>query len=386
MALRAVDPAVEDIRQKFSTLEGEMRAKFYESEDEIRGLMVGLIARLHVLFVGPPGTGKSELTETLCQSVSGRYFRTVLSRTSAPEQVFGPVSLRALEQDSFRRVTTGRFPEAHIDFFDEVWKCNSAVLNMLLPGLNERIFEQDGKQEPIPLQMAVGASNELPEDREELGALWDRFSLRYMVSYIKQPTNFEAMLLRGDVQVQTIISLDELAAAQAAARQVRVDGIVPTILALRQKLAEMNVPVSDRRWKQNLRLLQANAWLDGRDSVDDADLEILVPACWEEPGQIPQVRQTILQLANPLDAQARAIIDDAEDVFRTTMATVSDPDAQKVTKAGMEANAKFRTAAKTLQTLAEQAQREGRNDARIVDALAKVKAWNTEVSKACLGL
>jgi len=48
-------------------------------------------------------------------------------------------------------------------------------LNSLLSILNERLFFNDGQPIEVPLQFCVGTSNELPEDQEELGALWDRF-------------------------------------------------------------------------------------------------------------------------------------------------------------------------------------------------------------------
>ncbi len=170
-------------REKLLDVEEELSELFFERKEEIRGLLVGLLSREHVLLLGPPGAAKSELAEELCSRIvwdgeGGRigYFRWLLSRTSTPEELFGPVSLRALEGDSYRRKTKGKLPEARIAFLDEVFECNSAVLNGLLSVLNERLFFNDGEPTPIPLEMVVAASNEPPAEREELEALFDRSS------------------------------------------------------------------------------------------------------------------------------------------------------------------------------------------------------------------
>ena len=68
-------------------------------------------------------------------------------------------------------------PEAEIVFLDEVFKCNSAILNALLALLNERHYTSGGKRIECPLISAFGACNEVPSD-ETLTALFDRFLLR----------------------------------------------------------------------------------------------------------------------------------------------------------------------------------------------------------------
>jgi MoxR-like ATPase len=95
----------------------------------------------------------------------------VLYRGSMPDEIFGPNKLSALREDRFERNTKAMLPEAQIAFIDEIFKANSAVLNGMLPILNERAFKNGGKWHRVPLEMAVAASNEMPEDREELGAL-----------------------------------------------------------------------------------------------------------------------------------------------------------------------------------------------------------------------
>jgi MoxR-like ATPase len=106
-----------------------------------------------------------------------------MTRFSTPEELFGPISLAGLEQDQYRRLTTGKLPEAHVAFLTEIWKANSAILNALLTLCNERIFYNDGQPVTCPLLTLVGDSNELPQG-DDLGALFDRFALRYTTDYL----------------------------------------------------------------------------------------------------------------------------------------------------------------------------------------------------------
>ena len=162
---------VSTLQAKFLTIEQEMNQSHFERTDVIRSLNVALIARQHVILLGPPGTGKSRLTHDLCRRILGRYFEWQLTRMSTPEEIFGPHSLQGLQQDRYRRIATGKLPEADVAYIDETFKGSSAILNTMLAAMNERVFFNDGQAVPIPLQMLVGASNELPEDREELGPL-----------------------------------------------------------------------------------------------------------------------------------------------------------------------------------------------------------------------
>lgn len=359
----------------FRQVEAELNQTYFERREEIRGLLVALLAKQHILLLGAPGTSKSAMTEDLCRRIGGRYFKKLVARTTTPEELFGPVSLKALENDSYRRVTTGKLPEADISFIDEIFKCNSAVLNGMLGILNEREFENDGQVMKCPLQFCVGASNELPEDREELGALWDRFLLRYVVRYIRDPRNFEAMLLGGALSAVTKIPQADLQQAQAEVQTVDVSKVVPQFTVIRQKMVELNIPVSDRRWKQTLSLIRAHAWLEGRKQASDDDLEILAHALWQDPSQIPQVKTEIMALANPLDKEALELYDQAAEVYQTVCAAPEE----KKSSACLEANTKFKKIAKKLEELQRQARDAGKNDSRIMDALSKVIAWNKEV-------
>lgn len=375
------------MRNKFVAIERELNAVFLEREEVVRGLLVGLLARQHVLLLGPPGTAKSALVENLCDRIGGTYFRWLLSRTSTPEELFGPISLRALEQDKYERVTTGKLPEAHIAFLDEIFKSNSAVLNSMLSVLNERLFFNNGKPVQVPLEFAVGASNELPEDREELGALWDRFLLRYQVKYIREERSFLTMLMGTTSNNQyTTISLAELKLAQEDVTKVDVSSVAKHIIDLRQRLSQEQIVPSDRRWKATLGLIKANAWLEGRSKATEDDLAILTAALWDSPDQIPQVRTIIMTLANPFEHETQNLLDQADELYREAMTFDADGEASALAAKGVEVNAKMRRIMQLLEGLITQSEAKGKDPRRIEETLERVKEMNHEVVKRCLGI
>ena len=51
----------------------------------MRLLLLAALAREHVLFIGPPGTAKSEVGRRLSQLLEGNYFERLLTRFSVPE-------------------------------------------------------------------------------------------------------------------------------------------------------------------------------------------------------------------------------------------------------------------------------------------------------------
>jgi len=370
-----------------------MQSIYLEREDAIRGLIAALLARQHVVLLGPPGAAKSAMVRELCHRITGAtYFEWQVTRFTTPEELFGPVSLRALEQDSYRRVTTGKLPEAHIAYVDETFKANSAILNALLAIMEERLFHNDGAPQQVPLQTMVGASNELPEDREELGAMWDRFLLRYTVDYLRHPSAVEAMLRQAARKApKTTISLADLETAQAQVSEVSVDAVIPVVIEIRQRLWNEQIMVSDRRLVRSLDLVRASAWLAGRTEAIEEDLAILSHAFWQEPAQAVRVRQIVMEIADPTQGRVLELVEQAESVHADAMAKVAaaqtDDDIRQLTAIGMEAHKKMRTIIRHLETVIADAERAGRRPpANAVAALENVRRMAKEVAERCLGL
>jgi len=245
-----------------------------ERETAVRLALLAALAGEHVLLIGPPGTAKSELARRLHRAFDGvRYFERLLTRFSTPEELFGPLSLKALEDDRYERLTDGFLPTAGIAFLDEVFKANSAILNALLTLLNEREFDNGSGRLPTPLVSVVGASNELPAD-EALQAFFDRFLLRVPVAPVGDDS-FAALLQMVAAPPSgeaPFIATERQALAQAAAAVRLGDEALAACAALRQHLATRQLPVSDRRWRQWVGLMRVAAAGEGRAEVDALDL------------------------------------------------------------------------------------------------------------------
>lgn len=272
--------------QKINEIRSYLKAIYLERNDIIEGLLAAFIARQHVLLVGEPGTAKSAIVADLAKSITGaNYFQWLLTRFSTPEELFGPVSLKALEQDTFKRNTTNKLPEAHIGFVDEIFKGNSAILNALLTLANERVFYNNGGIIQSPLFSIIGCSNEWPETDEGLEALFDRFILRYEIPYIQDGRNFISMLQGSCPAQRPTITLQELEQIQNFSEMMVTvpQDVLEALRDIRDTLKNEGIRPSDRRFRQVLSLLKAVATLDGRDTVLRKDMSILVHSLWVSP-------------------------------------------------------------------------------------------------------
>src|SRR3954447_22579395 len=130
--MKAYKPAICAIQGKFVATRKELSAALIERDDEVDVVLTALVCNEHPLLVGNPGTAKSLLLDSLMTWTSGRRFAALMTKFTTPEEIFGPISVQGLKEDKYRRVTTGKMPESHLVYLDEIFKSSSAILNSLL--------------------------------------------------------------------------------------------------------------------------------------------------------------------------------------------------------------------------------------------------------------
>ena len=269
------------IRNRLAGILGALEDGLVERRRQVRLALLTALAGEHTILIGPPGTAKSELARRLHLAFEDAlYFERLLTRFSVPEELFGPLSISALEQDRYERQTAGYLPEASIAFIDEVFKANSAILNALLTLLNERKFDNGSGRQDCPLISAIGATNEVPAD-EVAEAFFDRFLMRLPVGPVSSEGFQKLMALDGRGRPPTANALarsDRYAISQAASEVSVSEETAKLLTELRQHLEGGEIYVSDRRWAKILWLLKVAAATDGRSKLSLWDLWLL-PWC-----------------------------------------------------------------------------------------------------------
>ena len=352
--------------ERFKLLLREMNRGIYEKETEISLSLLAALAGESIILLGPPGVAKSMVARQLKNAFRDAHsFEYLMSRFSTPDEIFGPVSIQKLKtSDTYERAVDGYLPTADVVFLDEIWKAGPAIQNTFLTVINEKILRNGNREMHLPLKLLVAASNELPAKGEGLEALWDRFVIRIESRPIKMEKNFRAMLLEvksslevkseerrvkkqsstaegkvnstdlfedtiSDEQIGADVSISpaEYAEWSQAIDKIGVkEEVLDAISRIRKALRAVNVDeaaerrniyVSDRRWKNIVRLLRTSAFMQDREEVDICDLLPIYHCLWQEPEERDAIRSIVIRslfapFADKLVEMKKALAEDIQ--------------------------------------------------------------------------
>ena len=247
-------------------------------QTEAKLLLLSLIAKHHVVFIGPPGTGKSFIIKKLTKIFSVPYFETQIHPAMKPSELFGMYDPKiAREEGKLVLRTENKLPEAKIAFLDEIFEDAPALHSALLTVLNERTFSDSRGVIKMPLWTVMGASNQPPEKKSFFDRflfihfndyltpeLWDDYLRSYWNAHKKNTNTKEP-------------SLDFSVIEQAHKYLWNVDVLssIETLKEIFMQLRDHGVRVSDRRMGRTLIALAASAVFHGRLTTKVEDFEVL---------------------------------------------------------------------------------------------------------------
>ncbi|MGD8148526.1 AAA family ATPase [Ornithinimicrobium sp. Y1694] len=281
----------EHAREALQAVTDEVAKAVVGQQAAVSALVVGLLARGHVLLEGVPGVAKTLLVRALAAALDLRTTRVQFTPDLMPGDVTG-----SMVYDSGRGDFTFRPGPVFTNLLlaDEINRTPPKTQSSLLEAMEERQVTVDGTSHPLPSPFLVAATQNpveyegtypLPE------AQLDRFLLK--VTLPLPPREDEIQVIerhsRGfdprDLAVagiRPVASAEAIAAGSAAVRQVQVApeiiGYVVDLARATRTSPSLQLGVSPRGATALMGTARAWAWLQGRDFVTPDDVKALAPA------------------------------------------------------------------------------------------------------------
>jgi len=283
-------------------------------DEVIQLVLVGLLARGHLLIEDVPGVGKTTLAHALARSFDCAFQRIQFTSDMLPSDVIG-VSVFSQQTQRFEFRPGPIF--ANIVLADEINRTTPKTQSALLEAMNENQVTVDNRTSPLPQPFMVMATQNpiehhgtypLPESQ------LDRFLMRVKIGYPSAESEKEILQDFADsdplANVRPVMTGPEVVEIQNRVRRVKVDPeLVNYTLAIVEKTRQheyLSLGVSPRGSMSLYRAAQALAFLEGRNyCIPDDFKRLIIPVfchrCVVSSRYISTLKKS---------DQARAIVED----------------------------------------------------------------------------
>ena len=288
----ANEQAVHEAARPIQGLADQVARVVVGQSEMVRALLIGVLTDGHVLLEGVPGLAKTLTVTTLAKAMHADFSRIQFTPDLLPADLIGTL-IYDPKEGTF---TPRKGPVfANLVLADEINRAPAKVQSALLEAMQERSatigdttytvgdpFLVLATQNPIEQE----GTYRLPE------AQVDRFMLKLKIGYptkADERTIIDRMVMSDPIDIQPVVTLDQIRAAKAAVHQVAIDErirdyIVEIVHATRDPAAahtrfSLDLPkliefgASPRASISLAKAARAHALLEGRAFVTPSDIK-----------------------------------------------------------------------------------------------------------------
>jgi MoxR-like ATPase len=283
--IQAVAPALQELRR---VLQGVLLGQ----DAVVERVLVGMLARGHVLLEGLPGLGKTELVKAISKAVGLQSRRIQFTPDLLPGDVTGTPVL--VEDGGGRKLVFQPGPVfAQLVLGDEINRASPKTQSALLEAMQERQVTVMGETRPLPEPFFVLATQnpiELEGTYPLPEAQLDRFLFKVEVGHNSVEV-LERIVLEREIgvsaPVEPVMDCEKWKQAMALARRVFVPKVVANYIAriVAATQSGPNGPGADLKFGASPRAVlalaagaRARALLEGRINTGFEDVQALAVA------------------------------------------------------------------------------------------------------------
>jgi len=283
-------------KESVARLEANIASVIKGKAETIQMMIVGLLARGHILIEDVPGVGKTTLAHLLARSISCSFRRIQFTSDLLPSDILG-VSIYDRDKKEFQFKPGPIF--ANVILADEINRTTPKTQSALLEAMNVAQVSMDGVTHNLPQPFLVIATQNpiefhgtFPLPRSQM----DRFLMRVRMGYPtpeQEVTILKEQKTLGRVpEVEPVLTADEVLTMQEAVTDVKIDDdlldYITQATAATRRSAKIELGVSPRGALALRQCAQAHAYVAGRDYVTPDDIKQMTGPVWAHRIQVAQ--------------------------------------------------------------------------------------------------
>jgi MoxR-like ATPase len=269
-------------------LRASIQSVFLGATRAVDLLLIGLLARGHVLIEDVPGVGKTVLARALAKSIDCKFSRIQLTPDLLPSDVLG-VSIYNTHTQAFDFKPGPIF--ANIVLADEINRTTPRTQSALLEAMSEEQVSVENQTLILKRPFMVVATQNpfefegtyyLPENQ------LDRFLLKIAVGYPQRSAEYKILTTQPGREalnnLKPVTTADEIVTLQDAVPKIHIDAAVldyiMDLVEATRRDEQLHLGVSPRGSLALTQAAQAAAMVGGRDYVIPDDIKSLfIPCC-----------------------------------------------------------------------------------------------------------